>query len=1113
MSDKEQKENYLPKSSVQQDYLAPPLDAFRQAVLRQSILKAGDAAKVKVDQPLLEKQSCMLRDFPPPPIDALKVAFQPVSLDAERDSRKLHVSAGEPVVTRSVMQHEYQPPPASAFYQAFARQGDHVSSSAERQTQNARFEGQSSVQRDYLPPPRDALLASLTSAARVENLVEQDRVSLGKHAMIGQSSMQRDFQAPPLEALDRQFVRREEAQGRHLRDIQQLIGSTDAKLVTESCMRRDYMAPPADALLEAFRPLPKLGDVNDSSGIAQPFNAKSSAQLDYPPPPTQALYQALVAKHQAKHDDTFWNHDQAKFEGQSSAQRDYVAPPKAALEAAFQPTTSFGEPLAQEKDSSQTNGEFMQSSMRYDYKPPPTSALLQHRSQESQPYQSESRPHDGHVKFEGRSSTQQDFPPPPPGALLAAFSPSVGAEGNADVGQHRAAEFTGESSTRLEYKPPPMEALLQSLRASADSIAGFSKAQHSQLKFEGESSTRRDFQPPPASSLLAAFQEPRPADRGRDSSRDRATAKTFECVSSSRLDYQPPPMEALRQSFLQRASSSDRIPKHEINSAKFEGQSCVQRDFPPPPASALLQAFQPLPQAKIAAKSETNACSMPIGSSMKEDYKPPPREALYQPFRYRDYSWPPQISSKAKYEGCSSIQRDLQPPPYVQPAECKESAASNSRERSGAFSGESSMRRDYQPYPAEVLSRSFQAQGTGNDISAFERLGRASFEGESSMRRDYVAPPADALRAALRPTCSIDGHLRSKLGESQDAKHHSKAQHTRFQGESSMRRDYQPPPPQLGRLLREPYTPKDYMSSPRRGPDACFEASSSAVASPARSASHPPRSTQREEVRLGSGCELRTSMQRDYQAPPVGAFLDAFRNRRGSMSLTAPATAAKFDGQSSMRLAFQPPPADALRAAFSQDFGAAGARSPAGMAAPRARARSAPPCRPRASSGSSASGAGFGDSPASAARLEGARRPQRSGSCDRVAGVATGAAGAGTPVRASASWAPAGGASVFDAVSSMRRDFQPPPADAFRQAFAAGACARSAAGSSCPATPARRSQSQVRFEGESSMRRDFAPPPPPQVRFEGESSMRRDFAPPPPPQVSRTVPAEPLRRC
>eukprot|EP00929_Paragymnodinium_shiwhaense_P042686 TRINITY_DN22050_c0_g2_i10.p1 TRINITY_DN22050_c0_g2~~TRINITY_DN22050_c0_g2_i10.p1 ORF type:complete len:1321 (+),score=245.10 TRINITY_DN22050_c0_g2_i10:91-3963(+) len=701
--------------------------------------------------------------------------------------------------------------------------------------------------------------------------------------------------------------------------------------------------------------------------------------------------------------------------------------------------------------------------------------------------------------FEALSTYHRDFPPPPLDALLAAFPPTVQPVAvdspTAPVPPPYAAMSPSywQSVTHKDFDKPPADAYMASgvtggtpNDSSAAPFADDSGLRPKEVpaqtwhgrqplstsalqsvegpsRFDGRSSMRGDYKPLPLDALRAALQSNH--DFIADALKHESDVR-FEGESTARSHYKAPPAEALRLAFGPVIRVCDRGAASFSEPIKFEGQSRTRSDFVAPPTSVLKEALsaQPVgePSRWLAESADKENVPFQGLSSYRQDFLPPPADALADAFELplgERYAANTVQEAPCRFEGESSSRRDYQALPldalrdsFRYNVRRQEAADAQSKQSHDIVSIPGESQRLWEPHAAEALPPPSKAASGGSLLDAYRRgavrasssvLGR--FEGQSSMRADFRPPPREVLLQAAaasqvaRPS-SLPASARST---------------SRFEGQSTSRMDFQAPPREALEQAMQPLSvalvPRAASAEPRRfegesssraayrpPPTECLLAATRLAEARAAHAAFEAASSPR---RRQTAFEAESQTRRDFVAPPASAYLDVMKSAMASARPQRPpdmAASEVAEMVSSMRRDFPAPPTAALLESLQ---------------IPRIRT--------------------------TASQVLGAREQHE-----------------------------------FEGESSMRRDYLPPQTEVLLAAHQVPPL-RALQGSS----PALSTRGRGHFEGESTTRRDFVPPsmenlldalrePRPVAgwrsssalltgssKFEGESSMKRDFPP------------------
>ena len=904
------------ESTTHRDFQAPPLQSL-QEWLQAAGTSTGNSAIT--DGVPFEGESSMKAHYPAHPVEPLQVAAG--KLDHQVD---LHAAEPVPFEGQSTTHNAYQAPSAEFWRQL----GQNMDRSSTQQAAPVRFEGESSMRAHYQPPPPDALQSPATSLVKDKAMAESTALELAKFE--GQSTMHRDFQAPALE------------QPPLPRPPASHDTSPPIRFEGESSMKAHYPAHPVEPLqvaagkldhqvdLHAAEPVPfegqstthqayqapsadfwrQLGQSMDRSSTQQAvpvrFEGESSMRAHYQPPPPDALQSPATSlvKDKAMAEST--PRQLAKFEGQSTMHRDFQAP---ALEQPLLPR-----PPASHDTSPPIRFEG-ESSMKAHYPAHPVEPLqvaagkLDHQVD---PHAAEP------VPFEGQSTTHQAYQAP-----SAEFWRQLGQNMDRSSTQQAApVRFEGESSMRAHYQPPPPDAL-QSPATSLVQDKAMAESTALQLaKFEGQSTMHRDFQAP----SLEQPPLPRPA-----ASYDTSSAIRFEGESSMKAHYPAHPVEPLQ---VAAGKLDHQVDLHAAEPVPFEGQSTTHQAY----QALSVEFWRQLGQSMDRSSTQQAALVRFEGeSSMRAHYQPPPPDALQSPATrlIRDKamaeSTPLQL---AKFEGESTMHRDFQAPALEQPP-LPRPAASYDTSPPIRFEGESSMKAHYPAHPVEPLQVAAGKLDHQVDLHAAEPV---PFEGQSTTHQAYQSPSAEFWR---------------QLGQSMDRSSTQQAAQVRFEGESSMRAHYQPPPPdalqspatslvqdkamaestalQLAKFEGQSTMHRDFQAPALEQPPlprpAASHDTSSAIRFEGESSmkahypAHPVEPLQVAAGKLDHQVDLhaaepvpfegQSTTHQAYQAPSAEFWRQLGQNM--DRSSTQQAAPVRFEGESSMRSHYQPPPPDELQ--------------------------------------------------------------------------------------------------------------------------------------------------------------------------------------------------------
>ena len=488
------------------------------------------------------------------------------------------------------------------------------------------------------------------------------------------------------------------------------------------------------------------------------------------------------------------------FSGESTAQADYKAPPPDVVKLAMQggqppPRLPTGDPSARFEGQSRTH---------CDYQPPPleafrvTSALPTLLCPDMQPS----------IPFVGQSSMHADYAAPP---VATAFSAPVACRQSAaqDI-IHPHPSQKSVSTAHHDYKAPGLEQLRQALVQSGIEAPQIPLPR---TKFEGESCTHRDFQAPP--SVIPEFRAPLGDAMPAVRELLQPTAGMLN-ESTTQHDYRAPPLGSWYPDLSSTREETIPLPR-----TRFQGESTAQADYKAPPpdpdvVKLAMEGGQPPPRLPIGDPS----ARFEWQSRTHCDYQPPPLEA----FRVTS-ALPtllcPDMQPSIPFVGQSSMHADYAAPPvataFSAPVACRQSAAQDIIHPHPSQKSVSTAHHDYKAPGLEQLRQALVQSG----IEAPQiPLPRTKFEGESCTHRDFQAPPSvipefraplgdamPAVRELLQPTAGMLNESTTQhdyrappLGSwypdlSSTREETIPLPRTRFQGESTAQADYKAPPP------------------------------------------------------------------------------------------------------------------------------------------------------------------------------------------------------------------------------------------------------------------------------------------------------------------------------
>jgi len=552
-----------------------------------------------------------------------------------------------------------------------------------------------------------------------------------------------------------------------------------------------------------------------------------------------------------------------------------------------------------------------ESSTHRDFLPPPMEALRESLSV----HQSDELCHSEKdiMKFEAESVTHRDYKPPPPSVCRADVVQDQRKPSNREWQAQRI--FTGESPTHRDFLPPPMDALREVF-----SVHNSDRIDHligRDVKFEGESLSHSDFKAPPASAIRAKIV----ADVGNrvdkePQERNLSSATRFEGESSTHRDFTPPPLDALRNAFaghhLDEANYSVR------DDAKFEGESSTHRDFKAPPPNAF--RIDTVANVQIPSNKDWHGRGIFTGeSSTHRDFQPPSLDALRATFEAAESQASLFASKVTKHDESEASMRPSFEPPHTASSIRREVAPVCAKQREPQnipFTGESTSHRDYKPPTMDALRSAFEVPrsrvsltaGFGTPRGSQRRASseKGAFKGQSSMHRDFTPPPREAFLAAFRRETT------PRERETKETKH--------FEGRSSSHTDFAPPSREsLMEAFRCGRQVRSRDQSPRGEPRLAFEGKSTSHSDfrsqPLESVLAAGRSTPTRhgdtQMRARIPSEEESSRRREFNVPVSESFEKAYPRKHNSST-----NGVWCERQSSTHQDFLPPSREALLSAF-----------------------------------------------------------------------------------------------------------------------------------------------------------------------------------------------------
>ena len=881
------------RSSTHNDYLPPPLEAFRS-------LQPAIASPSRESQPRIpfDGKSSTHADYVAPPATALAAHMDSQSLLARQPCVQDLVHPQGSRETVSTAHHDYQPPSLQALREALVQSGIETPPSM---LPRPKFEGESCAHRDFQAPPSimPAARAPLSSGAAIQELLQPSG------SAPGESTAHHDFRAPPLGLLRQGAAVSGEAD--------EVAPVPQARFEGESTAQADYKRPPLDAVKTSLVDYPKPSLMLMADLDAR-FEGQSKSHCDYQPPPLEAFWQTSSMPPKAISE----SQPRIPFEGRSSTHADYVAPPATALAAHMDSQSLLArQPCVQDLVHPQGSRETV-STAHHDYQPPSLQALREALVQSGieTPPSMLPRP-----KFEGESCAHRDFQAPP-SIMPAARAPLSSGAAIQELLQP-SGSAPGESTAHHDFRAPPLGLLRQGAAVSgeADEVAPVPQA-----RFEGESTAQADYKRPPLDAVKTSLVDyPKPSLMLMADLDAR-----FEGQSKSHCDYQPPPLEALMESLrseAKRAKGQEDYQDDGCAAIRFEGISTTQHDFSHPPKEAYRK--EPTRRGSNHQEIFLDLDHKPESKlpTTQGQHQTPPLQNLWEWLKSSEQQGSESaglLASDVKQDGKQQGQPELRhsssqtanfvPKPTAQADKLPPTRSADIRnERSDTerleplvrFDGESSMRAHYQAPPPEALREAPADLRSRQVEMQHSSTYNARFEGESTTHRDFKVHPVQALSDAS-PVLLEEDIDASKLP---------------FEGESSMRAHYQAPPPEALKI-----TPCDAQARQLDLQHASAQAGKFEGESTSHSDfhAHPLQAIREQQpparlegVSPAVAFEGESSMRAHYQAPPIEALKTTpadGRSRHGEMqhSSTQAAQAARFEGESTAHRDFPAHPAQAL---------------------------------------------------------------------------------------------------------------------------------------------------------------------------------------------------------
>ena len=499
------------------------------------------------------------------------------------------------------------------------------------------------------------------------------------------------------------------------------------------------------------------------------------------------------------------------------------------------------------------------------------------------------------VFFSGESTAQADYKAPPPDVARLAMEGSKPPT-RLPIGDP-SASFEGQSRTHCDYQPPPLEAF----RVTSALPTLLCPDMQPSIPFVGQSSMHADYAAPPVAPT-AAFSAPVPCRQSsaQDIIHPQPSQKS---VSTAHHDYKAPGLEQLRQALVQSGIEAPQIP---VPRTKFEGESCTHRDFQAPP-SVMPEFRAPLGDAMPAVRELLQPTAGTLNeSTTHHDYRAPPLG-----------SWYPDLSStldgtlplpRTRFQGESTAQADYKAPPPDVARLAMEGSKPPTRlpigDPSASFEGQSRTHCDYQPPPLEA----FRVTSTLPTLLCPDMQPSIPFVGQSSMHADYAAPP-------VAPTAAFSAPVPCRQSSAQDIIHPQPSQ----KSVSTAHHDYKAPGlEQLRQALVQSgiEAPKIPVPRTKFEGESCthrdFQAPPS-VMPEFRALLGDAMPAVRELLQPTAGTLNESTTHHDYRAPPLGSW---YPDLSSTLDGTLPLPRTRFQGESTAQADYKAPPPDVARLAM-----------------------------------------------------------------------------------------------------------------------------------------------------------------------------------------------------
>lgn len=309
------------ESSSHRDFAPPPHDALLASFRPERRAKSSDGRRSVGEQLRFQGESSSHRDFPPPPRDPMLGEEQSRSAGSKKraasEGLRTHLEVQRPAelprsrLTEAAQQPEVGQGAAAASGSVSARPRPASSRTLEVVYKEPvqRFDGQSCMRADFLPPPPAAQRKSPAAGTPTETSARPSGLLKGEtFETFRTPSNLRAAGAPTLldKSTDAASARpksapRDRSQVRDLHALDATPCTSFRMFEGESSMRRDFRAPAEVRDLhragqtprERARSMPadaRPGQVARPPGVAAPraFTGESSSHRDFAPPPRDA---------------------------------------------------------------------------------------------------------------------------------------------------------------------------------------------------------------------------------------------------------------------------------------------------------------------------------------------------------------------------------------------------------------------------------------------------------------------------------------------------------------------------------------------------------------------------------------------------------------------------------------------------------------------------------------------------------------------------------------------------------------------------------------------------------------------------------------------------------